>query len=115
MNKDFEKLVDAVNKPKTGSLGKILKSKTIQAGQVQELNLWDFAGKAKKSAQEQIDNSEKSKTAKDKKQFTIEPEYEDKTLKKLQVSCSCGNETEIKFIPPTPDELSDENLEENTE
>tara|TARA_B100000029_G_C17534754_1_gene944475 strand:+ start:402 stop:749 length:348 start_codon:yes stop_codon:yes gene_type:complete len=115
MKKDFEKLVDAVNKPKSGSLSKIIKSKTIQAGQVKELNLWDFSDKTKKSAQEKTENSEKRKKVKDKKQFIIEPEYENKTLRKLQVSCSCGNETEIKFVPDPPNEPIDDNLKENPE
>ena len=114
MSKEFEKLIDAFKIPKSASGGKIIKRKKIKSGQIQELRVWDFGDKSvKKDSLEktvEADSSEKSEHSKG--QFTIEPEFENKTLRKLHVSCSCGNKTEIRFIQENPDEVSEENIDE---
>lgn len=113
MNKDFEKLVESVNKSRSSTTSKIIKGKAREAHQIQKMSLLDFGNDLKS---QKSNNSEKLKKSISKKeQFIIEPKYENDILKKLQVSCSCGNKTEIKLIPENPDDNSEKKIKNNSD
>lgn len=117
MSKEFKKLVEAVNISKSASSGKIIKRKKIKSRQIQELRVWDFGDKSAKkdTSEKRVDADSTEKSGQSTEQFTIEPEFENKTLRKLHVSCSCGNKTEIKFIQENPGEVSEEPMDEEPE